>query len=327
MTFTKTIAASLTALMLALPAAQADTVKIALDTPPDMTASGTYVWAHTFGEYLKAHGMDAEEYQRNSLGEEAERLDQVSQGLLEISMSDAKSAGMLDGTIFGAMMPYFFKDSDELDMALDKGGMLAKINEGTTPKGVRVLDLVYLGLPSGIFTTKTPVHTLEDLQNLRMRALDEMQIQTFEIWGAKGTIVSWSEVPNALQTGVADGYLNPPFVPLMFGHTSFIRHFTDAKMSSSVRIAIASEDWYQSLSDDERKIVDEAAKAGHDANREFIANRTSIYGDLEAAGIEVIHLSDEERAKFRAASQPIYDAVAAKMPEGAMEAWEKAVGK
>ena len=52
-----------------------------------------------------------------------------------------------------------------------------------------------------------------------MRALDELQIQTFEQWGAKGTIVSWSEVPNALQTGVAEGYLNPPFVPLVFGHT------------------------------------------------------------------------------------------------------------
>lgn len=323
MTFMKFFTATAVAATLALPVSAE--VKIALDTPADMEQSGTYVWAHTFGEYLKAHGMEAEEYERNALGEEAERLDQVSQGLLEISMSDAKSAGTLDGTIFGSMMPYFFKDSDELDRALSEGGMLERINAGTTPKGVRVLDLVYLGLPSGIFTTQKPVRTFDDMKNVRMRALDELQIQTFETWGSKGTIVSWSEVPNALQTGVADGYINPPFVPLMFGHTAFIKYFTNAKMSASVRIAIASEDWYQSLSDEERATVDAGAKAAHDANRDFIANRAKILDDLKAAGIEVIELSEEERAKFREASQPLYEAV--EMPEGALDAWRAAVGQ
>ncbi|WP_052418368.1 TRAP transporter substrate-binding protein [Pseudooceanicola atlanticus] len=317
------IAASAAAILLALPATAE--VKIALDGPPDMEQSGTYVWAHTFAEHLKANGMEAVEYERNSLGEEAERLDQVSTGLLEVSMSDAKSAGQLDGTIFGSMMPFFFADGDELDMALEDGGMLEMINEGTTPHGVRVLDLVYLGLPSGIFTTETPVRTFEDFSGLRMRALDELQIQTFEQWGAKGTIVSWSEVPNALQTGVAEGYLNPPFVPLVYGHTSFINYFTDVKTSASVRIAIASEDWYQSLSDEERAVVDEGAQLAHDANRTFVKEREQVFDDLEAAGIEVIRLTEEERAKFREASQPLYEAV--DMPEGAFEAWKAAVGR
>lgn len=315
------IAASAAALMLALPV-QAE-VKIALDGPPDMEQSGTYVWAHTFSEYLKENGLDAVEYERNSLGEEAERLDQVSTGLLEVSMSDAKSAGQLDGTIFGAMMPFFFKDGDELDVALEKGGMLERINEGTLPHGVRVLDLVYLGQPSGIFTTTTPVRTFDDFSGLRMRALDELQIQTFEAWGAKGTIVSWSEVPNALQTGVAEGYINPPFVPLVYGHTSFIKYFTDVKTAASVRIAIASEDWYQGLSDEERAVVDAGAEKAHEANRTFVKQREKVYDDLTAAGIEVIRLTDEERAKFRDASQPLYEAV--EMPEGALEAWKAAV--
>ncbi|PWV97772.1 TRAP-type C4-dicarboxylate transport system substrate-binding protein [Hoeflea marina] len=326
MKFSKCLAAPLTAIALVLAApALAAPIKIALDTPADLQQSGTYVWAHTFAEYLKQHGMEAEEYERNALGEEAERLDQVSQGLLEVSMSDAKSAGTLDGTIMGTMMPYFFADIPELDKALGEGGMLARINEGTIPKGVRVMDAVYLGLPSGIHTTSKPVATLADMADLRMRALDEVQIQTFEAWGSKGTIVSWSEVPNALQTGVADGYINPPSIPLVFGHTGFIRHFTDAKMSASVRVALVSEDWYQGLSDEERKTVDEAAAEAHKANRAWLNSQTTILDDLKAAGIEVIELSEEERAKFREASQPLYKQVV--MPEGALEAWSKAIGK
>ncbi len=323
MKLTQILTASAIAVSLALPASAE--VKIALDSPPDLEKSGTYMWAHTFGEYLNAHGMEAVEYERNSLGEEAERLDQVSQGLLEVSMSDAKSAGTLDGTIFGAMMPYFFEDLDQLDMALDEGGMLKKINEGTTPKGVRVLDLVMTGTPTGIFTTEVPIREFDDMKGVRMRALDEVQINTFENWGSKGTIVSWSEVPNALQTGVAGGYINPAFVPLTYGHTAFIKYFTNARMSPSVRVAIASEDWYQGLSDEEREIVQQAVEKAHEANRNLVSDDTAVLKQLEEAGIEVIELSPEEREKFREASQPIYETT--KLPEGALDAWNKAVGR
>ncbi|MGY3438084.1 MULTISPECIES: TRAP transporter substrate-binding protein [unclassified Marinovum] len=323
MKLTHTFAISALAMAVALPAAAE--VKIALDSPPDLEKSGTYVWAHTFGNYLNEHGIEAAEYERNSLGEEAERLDQVSQGLLEVSMSDAKSAGTLDGTVSGASMPYFFDDLDQLDMALDKGSMLARINAGTTPKGVRVLDLVMTGTATGIFTTEVPIRKFEDMQSVRMRALDEVQINTFEQWGSKGTIVSWSEVPNALQTGVAGGYINPAFVPLTYGHTAFIKYFTNAEMSPSVRVAIASEDWYQGLSDADREIVEQAVKAAHDANRKLVSDDSAVLKQLEEAGIEVIELTAEEREKFRAASQPIYEAT--DMPEGALAAWNTAVGR
>ncbi|QFT61157.1 C4-dicarboxylate-binding periplasmic protein precursor (plasmid) [Sulfitobacter sp. THAF37] len=319
----KILSATLVAAALALPATAE--VKIALDSPPDLEKSGTYMWAHTFGEYLNANGMEAVEYERNSLGEEAERLDQVSQGLLEVSMSDAKSAGTLDATINGAMMPYFFDGMEQLDAALDEGGMLEQINAGTTPKGVRVLDIVYTGTPTGIFTTETPIRTFDDLAGVRMRALDEVQINTFENWGAKGTIVSWSEVPNALQTGVAGGYINPAFVPLTYGHTSFINYFTNARMSPSVRVAIASEDWYQGLSDEERTTVQEAVDAAHAANRKLVSDDTEVLKQLQDAGIEVIELSPEERQKFREASQSIYEST--DMPEGALDAWNAAVGR
>ncbi|MEQ8451520.1 MAG: TRAP transporter substrate-binding protein [Nitratireductor sp.] len=290
------------------PPVLAQTVKVALDSPPDLEQSGTYVWANAFATYLNENGIEAEEFQRGALGEEAERLDQVSQGLLEVSMSDVKSAGTLDTLIYGVYLPYFFDDLGEVDKALYAGGMLEKINAGTTPKGVRVLGVAHLGLPAGIFNTKKPVAGVADMAGLRMRALDEIQISLFEAWGSTGTIVSWAEVPNALQTGVADGYINPPFVPLLFGHTGFIKHFTDAGTSPSVRLAIASEDWYQGLSEEERQTVDDAVKAADKANRAWLEKRSGILDALEEAGIAVTRLTPEARAEFREKSRAVYTA-------------------
>ena len=309
--------------MLLAPPALAQTVKVALDSPADLENSGSYVWAHAFVSALNENGMTAEEYQRGALGGEAERLDQVSQGLLEISLSDVKSAGSLNSLMFGVFLPYFFDSTEQVDKALYDGGMLEQINAGTAPKGVRVLAVMHGGLPAGIFNTKKPVESVADMADLRMRALDEIQIELFKSWGSTGTIVSWPEVPNALQTGVADGYLNPPVVPLMFGHTDFIKYFTDAATSPSLRIVIASEDWYQGLSDADRAVVDEAVLKANAANRAWLEPRQEgIFKALQDAGVTVTRLSPEARAEFREKSQAVYDG--GPVTREQIEAWTSA---
>lgn len=325
MKLSKFFTGSLVAATLALgtTAASAE-IKIALDSPPDLNGSGSYVWAHTFSTYLNEHGMEAEEYQRGALGGDDELFDQVSQGLLEVSMSPLNIVGSIDKLIYGLRLPYFFADMAEVDRALNDGGMLARINAATAPEGVRVISVNTVGQATGIFNTKKPVASVADMSGLRMRALDESQIELYEAWGAAGTIVSWAEVPNALQTGVADGYMNPAFVPLLFGHTDFLKHFTDARVAPSLRITIVSEDWYQGLSDEERATVDAAAAAATAANREWLGTQDAVLGKLEEAGVAVVKLDQAARDEFRAASAPAYES--GLLSQEQIAAWEAAKG-
>lgn len=313
------------AAVLALTSPATAQIKVALDSPPDLEGSGSYVWAHAFVEHLNTNGLAAEEFQRGALGGDDELFDQVSQGLLEVSMSPLNITGSLDSMIYGLRLPYFFENMEEVDRALYDGGMLEKINEGTAPKGVRVLAVNTVGQGSGIFNSKKPVEKVEDMAGLRMRALDESQIDLFKAWGATGTIVSWAEVPNALQSGVADGYLNPPVVPLLFGHTDFLKYFTDAEVSPSLRVTIVSEDWYQGLSEADRKIVDDAAEAANKANREWLARQASVYDRLKTAGVQVTNLTPESRAAFLKASAPAYES--GLLSDEQLEAWRKAKGE
>lgn len=299
-------------------------VSIALDSPPDLAGSGSYVWAHAFAEYLNANGMEAVEFQRGALGGDDEVFDQVSQGLVQIGMSPLGIVSSVDTLIFGLRLPYFFADMAEVDAALLDGGMLERINAALTPSGVRVLDVTVVGAATGIFNTRRAVHSMADMAGLRMRALDESQIALYQSWGATGTVVNWAEVPNALQTGVADGYLNPAFVPLLFGHTEFIRHYTEAAISPSLRIAIASEDWYSGLSDEERTTVDAAVDAARAANRGWLGSQEGVLEQLRAANVEITELSPEARAEFQAASMTTYDQI---VTAEQMALWMAALGR
>ncbi|MEW6266924.1 MAG: TRAP transporter substrate-binding protein [Thermodesulfobacteriota bacterium] len=289
---------------------QADVIKIALDSPPDMENSGTYVWAKTFGDQLKAAGMSVKEFPRDALGVEEEKLDQVTQGLLEVSMSDLAKAAQLEPSIFGFHLPYMFESMAHLDRVVRKTDLFKKVNEGTAKKGVRVFALVSTGSFSGLANTKRPVNTVEDLKGLRIRAMDKNQVQYIEAWGASTVIVPWAEIYNALQTGIADGYLNSAVVPVLFKHTEVIKHFADIKYAAALRLAICSEAWYKKLSPADRKIVDEAAAKATAANRAWQerVDKKGLEG-LEKAGVKVTRNTPEQRAEFAKRARTVYEKV------------------
>lgn len=305
--------AGLFALAVGLGAPAAAEVKIALDCPPDPQRCGSFVFARALSEHLKANGMAVRELPVNAIGGEAERLDQVTQGLLEVNMADLGRAAQLEKLIFGFAAPYLFDSLDHLDRTVANSDLMQRINATASKKGVRVIALVPVGGATGIFNTKKPITKPEDLADLRIRALDENQMKTFKAWGTNGVVITMPEVANALQTGIAHGYINPPFVPFIFGHTAIIKHYTDANIAVPLRVSMVSEDWYKKLADKDRKTFDEGVVKAIAANRAWVKNSDkSALEQLEKAGIKITSLTPEGRARFKELSLPAYTAILAK---------------
>jgi TRAP-type C4-dicarboxylate transport system substrate-binding protein len=148
------------------------------------------------------------------------------------------------------------------------------------------------------------------MRDLRMRALDENQLKLFQAWGSNGVVITMPEVATAFQTGTAHGYVNPPFVPFMFGHSDILKHYTDARISPALRVAMVSEDWYQGLSAADRRIVDEGIAKAIAANRGWVGpSDSAAIAQLEKAGITITRLSPESRARFRDLSRPAWTAL------------------
>ena len=312
-------ALSLAALLAMATAASAE-VKIALDSKPDLTTSGSYNWAHAFGAALTEAGMEVREMPRGSVGNEAEKFDQISTGLLEVSLSDVRAVAQVDPFIYGVRLPYIFDDIEHMDRALEAGKVFDRVNENLAKQDSVLLALAPLGPLSGVITTDAVVRSPADMSALRMRALDDAQIAMYQAWGSSGTIVPWGEVPAGLQTGVIDGYLNSPFVPVMFGQTDFVKNFSDAGVIIPLRAVIVSKMWYDGLSDADRAAVDGAVETADAAVRVWQAE-ASVRGliALEEKGVTVQRLSAEERAVFREASKPVYDS--GLMPAQDVKVW------
>jgi len=167
------------AALLAMSTSVSAEVKIALDGKPDLEQSGSYNWSYTFAEALKAGGMDTREMPRGSVGNEAEKFDQVSTGLLEISMSDVRAVAQVDPFIYGVRLPYVFDDIAHMDRALAAGDVFTRVNGNLAKQDAILLALAPLGPASGVITTTQAVRSPADMSSLRMRALDDAQIAMY----------------------------------------------------------------------------------------------------------------------------------------------------
>ena len=262
----------------------------------DPEANAEAAFARGFAEALEGTDLAVEVFPNDTLGSEAERFDQVAQGLVEVNLATVSTAFGMSPLMKGVLLPFMFEDGAEFDAVIEETGVIDEMNAPLLPNGVRLAGFNFIGTGIGIHNSQKPITKMADLEGMRFRSLNAEQLAYQEALGASGTVISWSEVANAIQTGVADGYFNPPNSAIRTGHTEFLVHFTPANISPSTRAVLISEDWYAGLSDEERGLVDGAVDAGLEANRAWVADwATAVRARHEEAGVTISELEPGER--------------------------------
>lgn len=290
------LVASALALGLSIPAT-AQT--IALDSPPSYDVQPSFRWARDFADGLTKAGFEPELFPYESIGGEAERLDQIRAGILDVSMSGYAAAASRDLAMDVLRLPYMFDDIEHFGRFVNETDFLDQLNDRIASDGMRVLAVVPLTGFLGLFNNRQEIRTPADLAAVRWRALDRGQIAAIEALGGSTVPIPFSEVTTAIQTGTVNGYLNPVNVPLTFGQGDLFSYYTDAELMVGARLAIASQAWWEGLSDEERTAVEGAIASASAAIYSWAESMVEAEKDkLRDAGYTVTDLTDEERIAF-----------------------------
>lgn len=288
----------------------ADRINIGMTSNTDSERSGVYVWVQAFTREMKAAGYEMRIYPNSSLGREDERSIQVSLGLLEMNFCAEHEVAMYAPLFKGISLPFLIGSYGEFDRFLHETRFLEYVNSAAAPAGIRVVDVAFLGGMGGIFNTRKPLYSMADMKGLRMRAMGKTDLTVINSWGVRGTQVAWEEVAQALQTGIADGYLNPPLTPIMFGHAGQIKYFAKVNTAPSYRVLVVSDKWYDGLSRSDRMVFERAVQVARQANRKWSAamelEEASI---LKRAGIMITEFPVKEHARLVAQTRAVYDQI------------------
>lgn len=243
--------------------------------------------------------ISIEVHSRGELGGERDMFDLMQVGAIEMGVtgsvivsSVAPEYGVLDA-------PYLFNSPEHLAAVMDGpiGDELKKVI--LERKGIRIIGRMDRA-PRHLTTGGTEVRTPEDMDGLKIRMREiPAQIQAFRKLGASPVPMAFGEVYTALQTGVLDAQENP--LDIIMG-TSLYEVQDTITLTGHVREVqwlIVSDLWWNSLSADDRELIQSAADKSMSWGQDKVYQADAALVDkAKAAGLTVIELTPEQRAEF-----------------------------
>ncbi|CAM5379040.1 MAG TPA: C4-dicarboxylate ABC transporter substrate-binding protein [Thauera sp.] len=304
--------------MLASPAFAQKTIRLAHLNPDSPFDSHSGAMAAVFKSLVETGtngSVKVQLFPNGQLGKDDEVIQQVRDGLVQSVISSAggisahyKMVGVFD-------MPFAFPNIGVVHKVMDLGSPFGQkfAADLSAKTGLKVLGLLDSGGFFAISNSKRPIQTAADLGGLRIRTMTlPTHEATVKSLGGQPTPLPWAEVYTALQTGVADGQMNP--VPII----AFAKFDEVQKFLSITNHVITPYVWtmnqafYDGLTAEERAVVDSAAAVAVDAGRGIsrIIEASADKG-LPKLGqrMQVNAIPEAELQKFAAVAQPAVRAV------------------
>ena len=177
---------------------------VANDTPKGLAAE---YFKKKAEEYTKGK-VKVEVYANSTLYKDKEEIEALQLGAVQMlapSLAKFGPLGVKDFELFD--LPYIFDNYDQLHK-ITQGPVGKSILAKLEPKGIRGLAYWDNGFKS--FSANTPIKLPSDLKGKKMRIQSSKVLEAeIRALGALPQVLAFSEVYQALQTGVVDGTENP----------------------------------------------------------------------------------------------------------------------
>ena len=223
-------------------------------------------------------------------------------------------------------MPFIFNNYDDLHK-VTKGETGQKLLAKLEPKGIKGLAYWDNGFKS--FSANTPINKPEDLKGKKLRIQSskvlEAQMQSIK---AIPQTMAFSEVYQALQTGVVDGTENPISNFYTQKMHEVQKHLTITDHGYLGYAVIVNKKFWDELPADIRGQLETAMKESTDyANNIAKAKNDEDLAAVKASGkTEIKILTEAERAAFKTAMVSVHDKMADRIGKETLDAVYQAVG-
>ena len=211
----------------------------------------------------------------------------------------AKEFGVLD-------FPFAFNDEKEAYAVVD-GPFGKKLHDKLSEKGLIGLSYWELGFRH-FHNSKRPIAKLEDLQGLKIRVIETpLYIDFMNAMGANATPIPFPELYTALEQKTVDGGTQP-YINLVNAKLYEVQKFLSLTrhMYNPQSLLLSKKTW-DKLSNDEKKIILDAANEARDYQRQISRERNAQALETLKKSMQVNELPPQELAKMREKAKPVID--------------------
>lgn len=251
----------------------------------------------------------------SQLGTSREMLEQVVNGLLDMTKADTSMLENIEPDFKAVNYPYVWNSVESMSSVLS-GEIGDQLLESTVDRGIRGLGF-QLMTPRGYYAP-TPINGPEDLVGKKLRVQQSStMINMVESIGGIPTPTAWGDVYSALQQGMIDGCEGAGPSLYTQRHGEIAKYYYDDGHINMANTLVISEKVWQDLSEEFQHALKEAAMeiqeysytSGWEAEQEIQGKAVT------EMGVTIVKPKPEHVKILKEKVAPMYDQLEAEYPE------------
>jgi tripartite ATP-independent transporter DctP family solute receptor len=279
----------------------------------EIEGSVQHAYATQFKELIEERTDGAVEvviYPYGALGTSAQLTEQVQNGTLQFAFASPGHLGSVVPESSVVTIHFLFSDDAAVNQKIlaESPTVYGPLAQAFEERGLKLLALVQEGAMA--WTANRALRKPSDFRGFKMRTMvSPMLLATYRAYGANPTPMPYSEVYSGLQLNTIDGQDNPVFAIEEMSFYEVQSHLIFANHAPFIASLVANPAFYDSLDGETRDILDAVKQEMDDYIFEVQARfeRERLDKLRSNSDIEIVELTEEERAAFRKASGPARD--------------------
>jgi len=302
------ISACMGAALLAGSMAHAQTtIKIAHPNVPEHPMGQGFEYFKEIVERRSGGDFRVQIFDSSKFGDFDSVVQGLQSGLLQMGSASTPNLSPFSDNFLIFDMPFLIPDYEASDLITD-GPIGKEAAQALSETGILGLGYIEIGFRH-LFNNQRAVETRADAKGLKIRSTpSEAHIATLESYGVNPTPIAWSEVYTALQQETVDGVDIDLNLAWYNNFHEVTDHVTLIGALYSPHLVMISQRFYEGLDASDQILITEAFTEMKLYQRRLIRqNEERILEDMREAGIEVVELTDEQRADWADAAQAVHD--------------------
>ena len=296
---------------------------VANDTPKGKAAE---FFAKKADELTKGK-VKVEVYGNSTLYKDKEEMEALQLGAVQMLAPSLAKFGPLGAKEFEVFdLPYIFDSSDDLHK-VTAGPVGQQLLAKLEPKGIKGLAYWDNGFKS--FSLNSPMKAPADLKGKKMRIQSSKVLEEqMRALGSLPQVMAFSEVYQALQTGVVDGTENPMSNLYTQKMHEVQKHLTMTEHGYLGYAVIVNKKFWDGLPADVRGQLEEAMlQATRYANQIAKVENDNALEAIKKSGKTSVYVpTKEERAAFKKVLVPVHEKMAGRIGKETIDSVYKATG-
>ncbi|QUS37243.1 TRAP transporter substrate-binding protein [Falsirhodobacter algicola] len=249
--------------------------------------------------------LTAKVFHNGVLGDQPDAIEQMRLGVIDFGEFNLGPMGQAVPEANVTSLPFIFTSVPEMYELMD-GEVGEKIGEGMKARGIMPLAYYSAGARS-FYNSIRPINTPADVEGMKIRVMsNDLFVKMVEAMDGNATPMAFGEVYQSIKTGVVDGAENNTPSYESTNHYEVAKYFSLTEHLIIPECLCMSLRTWDKLTEEQQKIVMDAAKASAISQREMWAEREAASLEkIEAAGTQVNTV--EDKAPFQEAMAPVYD--------------------